>query len=132
MNRYVLLLPLVLFAALALMLGLGLTLNTSQVNSPLVGKPAPEFAAPSLQTPGATVHLSDLDGQVAVVNVWASWCTTCREEHPYLMALSRQGVPIYGIDYKDERPKAIAWLEKYGNAYQAVAFDAEGKVGMDW
>lgn len=132
MKRYLLLLPLILFGAMALMLGVGLKLDSSQVNSPLVGKPAPEFQAPSLQNPGRNVQLSDLKGQVALVNVWASWCTTCRQEHPYLMALSEQGVPIYGIDYKDERAEAIAWLEKYGNAYQAVAFDAEGRVGMDW
>ncbi|MCO6441050.1 MAG: DsbE family thiol:disulfide interchange protein [Nitrococcus mobilis] len=132
MKRYLLLLPLILFGAVAVMLGVGLTLNTSQVNSPLVGKPAPDFQAPSLQTPERSVQLSDLSGQVALVNIWASWCTTCRQEHPYLMALSEQGIPIYGIDYKDERPKALAWLEQYGNAYRAIAFDAQGRVGMDW
>ena len=132
MRRYLLFLPLVLFGALALMLGVGLTLNTSQVNSPLVGKPAPDFQVPSLHTPERSLQLSDFKGEVALVNVWASWCITCREEHPYLMALSQQGVPIYGIDYKDERSKAIAWLEQYGNAYREVGFDSDGKVGMNW
>lgn len=131
MKRYLLLLPLIVFGAMALMLGVGLTSNTSQVNSPLVGKPAPEFRVSNLQTPGSSLQLSDLKGQVALVNVWASWCTTCRQEHPYLMALSQQGVPIYGIDYKDERPKAIAWLERYGNAYKEVGFDSDGEVGMN-
>lgn len=132
MKRYLLLLPLVVFGAMALMLAAGLALNTSQVNSPLVGKPAPEFQASNLQTPGRSLRLSDLKGQVALVNIWASWCTTCRQEHPYLMALSQQGVPIYGIDYKDKRSDAIAWLKQYGNAYEAVGFDPDGKIGMDW
>lgn len=132
MKRYLLFLPLVLFGVLTLMLGVGLTLNTSQVNSPLVGKPAPDFQVPNLHTPERSLQLSDFKGEVALVNVWASWCITCREEHPYLMALSQQGVPIYGIDYKDERSKAIAWLEQYGNAYQEVGFDSDGKVGMNW
>lgn len=132
MKRYLLVVPLVLFGGLALMLGVGLTLDTSEVSSPLVGKPAPEFQAPGLQDSASGVALSDLKGEVALINIWASWCATCRQEHPYLMALSRQGVPIYGIDYKDERAKAIAWLEEFGNAYQAVGFDPDGKVGMDW
>ncbi|MDN5849795.1 MAG: DsbE family thiol:disulfide interchange protein [Nitrococcus sp.] len=132
MKRTLLFLPLILFGAMALMLGLGLTSDPSQVESPLVGKPAPEFQVPGLRNPGSSVQLSDFEGEVALINVWASWCTTCRQEHPYLMALSENGVPIYGIDYKDERSKAISWLERYGSPYQAVGFDRKGEVGMDW
>lgn len=130
MRRY--LVPLIVFGAITLMLGVGLTLNTSQVKSPLVGKPAPEFQAPDLQSPKQSLRLDDIKGQVALINIWASWCTTCLQEQPYLMALSQQGVPIYGIDYKDERPKAKAWLNQYGNAYRAIGFDADGRIGLDW
>lgn len=132
MKRYLLLLPLIVFGAMALILGVGLTLNPSQVSSPLVGKPAPEFQLSNLRAADRSVQLSDLKGQVALVNVWASWCTTCRQEHPYLMALSQQGVPIYGIDYKDKRSEAIAWLKQYGDAYREVGFDPDGKAGMNW
>lgn len=132
MKRSLLLLPLVLFGFLMWMLGVGLTLNTSKVDSPLVGKPAPEFKTPLLRAPQRSLQLSDLKGEVVLLNVWASWCAPCRKEQPYLMALAQRGVPIYGINYKDERSQAIAWLERYGDVYEAVGFDPDGEVGMTW
>lgn len=129
MKRF--LIPLVVFVVLAALLGVGLTLQPDEVPSPLVGRAAPEFTAESLRDPQRRVSLHDLRGQVSVLNVWASWCTACLDEHPYVMALADE-VPVYGLNYKDERAKAIAWLDRHGDSYAASAYDPDGEVGLEW
>ncbi len=124
--------PLLLFLALAGLLYKGLSLDPHRVPSPLIGKPAPAFSLPRLQQPDAVLSSDDLKGKVSLLNVWATWCVACRAEHPLLVQLARQGVPIYGLNYKDKRPDAQRWLQRYGNPYLANAFDADGRVGIDW
>ncbi len=127
------LLPLGLFAALLILLGIGLTLNPREVPSPLVGRPAPTFTLPRLDDPETPFDSAErLRGRVSLFNVWASWCVACRQEHPFLMQLARQGVTIYGLDYKDTREAGLQWIERLGNPYRAVAFDTDGKVAIDW
>jgi cytochrome c biogenesis protein CcmG/thiol:disulfide interchange protein DsbE len=130
MKRY--LIPLAVFLAVAVALGIGLTLDPSRVPSPLIGKPAPAFSAPDLHHPTRTVTMADLKGRVALVNVWASWCAACLDEHPYVKELAETGVPIYGINYKDTRKDALEWLDRYGNAYVTSILDADGRIGLDW
>ena len=126
-------LPLVIFVALALLLGVGLQLNPREVPSPLVNKAAPAFSLPQLHQPEQTLGPEALRGQVWLLNVWASWCTSCRLEHPVLVDLARGAqVPIYGLNYKDKRDDALAWLQRFGNPYQATVFDPKGLVGLDY
>ncbi|CAI8948929.1 DsbE family thiol:disulfide interchange protein [Methylocaldum szegediense] len=127
------LIPLVVFAVMVIFLGIGLTLNPREVPSPFIGKPAPTFNLPQVADANKTLSTDDLKGEVSLVNVWASWCTSCREEHPVLLQLAEQNiVPIYGLNYKDERDNALAWLQRLGDPYTASAFDPEGKTGIDW
>lgn len=125
------LIPLVVFLVLAVFLGIGLMLRPNEVPSPMIGKPAPAFSAPRLYNPEQTLTEADLQGEVSVLNVFASWCVPCREEHPYVSALAER-VPVYGLNYKDERADSVAWLQRFGNAYRAIAYDRDGKIGMDW
>lgn len=125
--------PLILFVVMVVFLAIGLKLDPREVPSPFIGKPAPAFVLPQLEEPGKTFGQADLKGQVSLFNVWASWCVSCRQEHPLLIELSRQGVvPIYGLNYKDEREAGMEWLKRLGNPYLLSAFDADGKVGIDW
>lgn len=127
------LIPLSVFALLLLLLGIGLKLDPREVPSPFVGKPAPPFVLPTVQAAGKTLSTEEFHGKVSLLNVWASWCVSCRQEHPLLLELAKSGqVPIYGLNYKDERDAATAWLTRFGDPYQASAFDADGKVGIDW
>ncbi len=127
------LLPLGLFVGLVVLLAVGLTLNPREVPSPLIGKPAPQFQLPSLDDPNQTVSSDIFKGKVTLLNVWASWCVACRQEHPFLLELARQGeVSIVGLNYKDTREAAHGWLTNLGNPYQINAFDADGKVAIDW
>jgi cytochrome c biogenesis protein CcmG/thiol:disulfide interchange protein DsbE len=129
-SRYILL---AVFLALVVLLGVGLKLNPREVPSPLIGKPAPAFALPQLHEPGKTFAPADMRGRVWMLNVWASWCVSCRQEHPVLMELSRSGlVPIYGLDYKDQTDDAAKWLQQFGNPYKLSAVDAKGQVGIDY
>jgi cytochrome c biogenesis protein CcmG, thiol:disulfide interchange protein DsbE len=131
MTRFAL--PIAIFAALIALLGVGLTLNPREVPSPLVGKPAPHFDLPQLHTAAKTFSEKDVLGKVWVLNVWASWCVSCREEHPVLLDLARSGaVPIYGLDYKDKREDGLAWLKTMGDPYRLSIFDADGRVGIDY
>jgi len=131
MNRY--LLPLGIFVALLLLLGVGLSLNPREVPSPLIGKPAPAFQLPQLHQPEKTLSSRELQGKVWVLNVWASWCVACREEHPVLADFARSGIaPVYGLNYKDQRNDAVAWLKRFGDPYQVSMFDADGRVGIDY
>jgi cytochrome c biogenesis protein CcmG/thiol:disulfide interchange protein DsbE len=127
------LIPLSLFLLLAVFLAVGLRLNPREVPSPLIGKPAPEFTLPTLHQPEATISRKDLLGQVWILNVWASWCVACREEHPAVVEFGRRKiVPIYGLNYKDTRDAGMQWLARLGNPYVASLFDADGKLGIDF
>ena len=131
MNKH--LLPLGIFIALVVMLGVGLTLNPREVPSPLIGKPAPDFKLPHLQQPEKSFSPGEARGKVWVLNVWASWCGACRQEHPLLTDLARSGVaPLVGLDYKDTGPDARRWLAEHGDPYLLTAVDADGRVGIDY
>lgn len=131
MRRF--LLPFMAFLVLLAFLVIGLGLNPREVPSPLIGKPAPAFALPRLHAPDQTVSAQQMAGQVWIFNVWASWCVACREEHPVLMDLARTaGVPVVGLNYKDDRAQGIAWLAQHGNPYAMSAFDGDGRVGIDY
>ena len=131
MKRY--LLPLLVFVVLVGFLAVGLTLKPREVPSPLIGKPAPAFSLPLLDAPDQSLSAQDLRGKVWLLNVWASWCVACRQEHPLLVEMSKTGtVPIYGLNYKDKRPDALQWLEKFGNPYKQSISDTAGLVGIDY
>jgi len=131
MNRY--LIPLAVFIGLAVLLGIGLSLNPREVPSPLIDKPSPAFVLPTLDDPGRTLSSETFKGQVSLFNVWASWCVACRQEHPLLVELGKTGqVPIYGLNYKDTKADADRWLRRYGNPYIDSGFDVAGKAGFDW
>jgi len=120
------------FIALVVVLGVGLSLNPREVPSPLVGKPVPAFDAERLRFPDLRISNADLAGQVSLVNVWATWCVGCRVEHPLLVRIANEAaIPIYGINYKDQRPAALQWLQRFGDPYVASAYDADGRVGLD-
>lgn len=124
--------PLFVFLGIVAFLLRGLGMDPHKVPSPLIDKPAPQFRLPKLTDPARMVTTEELlRGHVSLFNVWATWCVACRQEHPVLMQLARQ-VPIYSLDYKDSRPEALAWLRTYGDPYVATAFDADGRVGIDW
>lgn len=127
------LLPLAVFIILVVFLGIGLTLNPRQVPSPLIDKPAPVFHLQQLYDSSKTLSSKDNLGKVWMLNVWASWCVACRDEHPVLVELSKLGiVPIYGLNYKDQRDTAMQWLRQYGNPYETSIVDADGKVGINY
>jgi len=123
-----------IFGVLVALLAVGLKLDPREVPSPLIGKPAPQFQLPLLQEPGKTFSAKDELGSVWLLNVWASWCVSCREEHPVLVSYSKRGggVPLYGLNYKDQRADGMRWLARYGNPYRASFFDADGRVGIDY
>lgn len=127
------LIPLGIFLTLVVFLGVGLHRDPREVPSPLIGKPAPAFALTRLDDPAQTVRRDDMLGKVWMLNVWASWCVACREEQPLMVEFARQKLlPIYGLDYKDERPAAMKWLSSFGNPYDVSLFDQEGRVGIDF
>lgn len=133
MKRWLFFIPLVSFVVLACFLGAGLLLDPKEVPSPLIGKPAPSFDIGRLDNADAMLRNADMQGHVWMLNVWASWCTACRQEHPVLMEFARsQAIPMYGLNYKDERHAATAWLAHFGNPYGASLFDPTGRVGMDF
>ncbi len=127
------LIPLAVFLVLAAFLAKGLKLDPREVPSPLIGKPAPGFALTRLDNANTTLRREDLLGRVWILNVWASWCGACRDEHPLLVEFSRRKlVPVYGLNYKDERRDGMAWLARFGNPYEASLFDQDGRVGIDY
>ena len=131
MRRF--LIPLALFFVLVAFLAVGLRLKPREVPSPFIGKPAPAFTLSQLHLPESSFSPADLHGQVWLLNVWASWCVSCRQEHPVLMELAKHGLaPIVGLDYKDEREPAKAWLAEHGNPYRLSVWDRDGKVGIDF
>ncbi|MDE2612209.1 MAG: DsbE family thiol:disulfide interchange protein [Burkholderiales bacterium] len=133
MKRWFFIVPLAAFAVLLGFLAVGLRLDPREVPSPLIGKPAPQFKLARLDDPAQSVARADLLGKVWMLNVWASWCVACREEHPLLVEFSRRKlVPIYGLNYKDQRDAAERWLTRLGNPYDASLTDADGRVGIDF
>ncbi len=125
--------PLVLFVVLAVFLALGLNLNPRDIPSPFIDKPAPVFSAPKLTAPTEKLSTTDLKGKVWLFNVWASWCVSCREEHPVLNQLAKQhAVEIIGLNYKDEPDAAKKWLDTLGNPYTVSIMDQDGRIGIDW
>ena len=126
-------LPAVIFFGLVILFGSGLGSDPSLIPSPFIDKPSPEFELPKLREPNKTISSADLQGEVTVFNVWASWCVACRYEHELLLSMSREkNIRIVGLNYKDERPEAIAWLNRLGDPYEKSAHDYEGKVGIDF
>lgn len=129
------LLPFAAFVALVVLFAFGLnpSRDIHALPSPLIGKPAPEFALADVLDPAHLVSNKTLKGQVYVLNFWATWCVPCRQEHEALLAISRQHVvPLIGLDYRDDRERAKQWLEQLGNPYTAVASDADGRASIDW
>jgi len=126
-------LPLSAFVGIAILLAIGLTMDPSEVPSPLIDKPVPVFELPPVQGRKLGLASGDLEGQVSLVNVFASWCVACRQEHPLLMKLSRQDfVPIHGLNYKDKPDDAAGWLDALGDPYTRTGADVNGRIGIDW
>ena len=125
--------PLIVFVALVALLWRGLSLDPREVPSPFIGKPAPGFSLPLLNDPASTLAPDDLKGEVWLLNVWASWCVSCRAEHQVVTRLVREhGLKILGLNYKDENSAAADWLKRFGDPYFASVVDADGNVGIDW
>jgi len=125
--------PLLVFAALVAFFAVGLTRDPREVPSPFIDKPAPAFRLEQLHEPKAAFAPEDMKGKVWMMNVWASWCVSCRVEHPLLVDLARRNVvPIVGLNYKDKREDGIGWLAKFGNPYTLSAHDVEGRAGIDY
>lgn len=125
--------PLLLFAALALLLWRGLSLDPRKLDSPLVGRPAPVFALPEHGSPQRTGGPQNYRGQVWLLNVWASWCAVCIQEHPFLTELARNsGIPLVGLNWKDPPDNAARWLARWGDPYRVSYTDLDGRAGIDW
>jgi cytochrome c biogenesis protein CcmG/thiol:disulfide interchange protein DsbE len=132
MNKLVLI-PLVLFMGLVVFLLIGLQRDPHAVPSPLINRPAPDFKLSQLREPNKTFSPQEMRGKVWVLNFWGTWCVACRDEHPLLMQYAKTGaVPIYGVDYKDERAKAMQMLEEEGDPYVLSVSDPEGRVAIDY
>lgn len=137
MNKNILFIPLVLFLLLAAALLYQLTRNAdgddpTRLESALIGKPVPVFKLESLESPGKTFDQAVLhNGQPLLLNVWATWCPTCRAEHQYLNTLAQQGIRVVGLNYKDNRQKAVNWLNTLGNPYALSLYDGNGMLGLD-
>jgi cytochrome c biogenesis protein CcmG/thiol:disulfide interchange protein DsbE len=127
------LIPLILFLGLVVFLAIGLGRDPHEVPSPLINKPAPTLQLQQLKDPSKSFSAQEMRGKVWLLNVWASWCIACREEHPMLLELARSGaVPIYGLNYKDKREDAISWLNDLGDPYVLSVSDLDGRVGIDY
>lgn len=126
-------LPLAVFLVLVFLLWYGLKLDPRKIPSTFINKPLPTFKATDLWDKGKVLTEKDLNGQVTLINVWATWCGTCQEEHSVLLAIARQHkVRMLGLDYKDDSQAAKTWLAQYGNPYQAVGVDSDGRIAIDW
>ena len=127
------LVPLLIFIILVAFLAIGLNRDPHEVPSPLINKAAPAFDIAQLEQPNKNFSPVSMKGQVWILNVWASWCVACREEHPVLVELAKSQIaPVIGLDYKDKREDALAMLARQGNPYALSAFDGNGRVGIDY
>ena len=125
--------PLLIFAVIGAFLAVGLKLDPREVPSPLIDKPAPAFNAPRLLVMNGSIGTQELAGQVWILNVFASWCVACRAEHGLLIDLAaKRTVTLVGLNYKDDPTDARSWLRELGNPYDAIAVDADGRIGLDW
>lgn len=132
MKKLILFVPLIIFLGMGFFLYQGLFLNPKVLESALEGKPVPYFELEQLELPTKMITNKDLIGKVAMLNVWGTWCPACKYEHPYLMVLARnQQIPIYGINYRDEREMALEELAQQGNPYEINIFDKDGRLGLD-
>jgi len=132
MNNKLFLLPIVFILVLGFFLWRGLSLDPRKIPSPLVNKPMPTFSLPRVHTPEKTLSTQDLLGQPYLLNVWASWCVACRQEHPLLMEMSRQGeVRLIGLNYKDQRNDAVNFLSSMGDPYEMSLSDLDGRIGIE-
>ena len=132
MNR-LLLLPLVLFLGLAAFLLVGLRHDPHEIPSPLINKAAPDFRLSQLREPIKTFSPQEMRGKVWVLNFWGTWCVACRDEHPLLLQYAKSGaLPIYGVDYKDDRAAALQMLEEEGNPYTMTLSDPDGRTSIDY
>jgi cytochrome c biogenesis protein CcmG/thiol:disulfide interchange protein DsbE len=130
MKKY--LVPLAIFVVLGLLLAYGLNLDPRKIPSPLIGKSLPAFSLTTVADPARKVGRDDLLGRAYLLNVWASWCVACRQEHPFLNELTRnKTVPIIGLNYKDKREDALGWLGSLGNPYELSLADNDGRLGID-
>ncbi|REL31782.1 DsbE family thiol:disulfide interchange protein [Thalassotalea euphylliae] len=132
MGKVIRFLPLIVFIALGAVLYRGLFLKPQELPSALVGEPVPAFSLPSLKNADTVLTPADLSGDIVLLNVWATWCPSCRYEHPYLLDLAKSGqVSLYGLNYKDERQAALKWLDDLGDPYLLNVFDEAGRLGLD-
>jgi cytochrome c biogenesis protein CcmG, thiol:disulfide interchange protein DsbE len=133
LRRLGFLLPVVVFVVVAVGLGIGLTRNPQEIPSALIGRPVPGFSLPPVQGRALGLSSADLKGEVSLVNVFASWCTACRDEHPLFMQLEKEGVvPLHGLNYKDRPEDAAKWLDELGDSYTRTGADLDGRVAIDW
>ncbi|MGH6701844.1 MAG: DsbE family thiol:disulfide interchange protein [Bradyrhizobium sp.] len=128
--RYVV--PVVAFAALALTFGWALNHNPREIPSALIGKAVPQFVLPPVKGRALGFSSADLVGEASLVNVFASWCVACREEHPLLLRLNQERIPIHGLNYKDNPDDAAKWLDTFGDPYIRTGADTNGRVAIDW
>lgn len=136
MQRLKLFIPLAIFAVLAVLFWRGLSIDPTAMPSALIDKPVPKFSLPALREPAkgqseALLNESLFIGRVSLLNIWATWCVSCRVEHPFLVELAEQGVPIVGVNYKDESGAARQWLQDLGDPYEHNIVDADGYLGLD-
>ena len=131
MNRFIL--PLIAVIILIGVLAMGLQSDPSLLPSQYLGKPAPKFNLETLKDPSRRISSADLVGEVSIVNIWATWCVGCRAEHGFLMRLAeRETIPIFAVNWRDNRNDALQWLQQFGDPYVASGFDEDGRVGIDW
>ncbi len=125
--------PLGIFGVLLVFLAIGLTRDPHEIPSPLIGKPAPIFSAPLLETPAQQLSSKDMLGKVWLLNTWASWCVACRDEHPILVEFAKSKMlTIVGLDYKDKDRDGQQWLARFGNPYDMAVADRDGRIGIDF
>ncbi|MGA8206237.1 MAG: DsbE family thiol:disulfide interchange protein [Woeseiaceae bacterium] len=125
--------PVLAFAALVVLLSLGLREDPSRLPSPFIGKPAPRLDLPTLADSSKRITNADFAGKTVLVNVWATWCVSCRDEHRFLLELAKsKAIPIYGINWRDTSAEAKNWLQQLGNPYTEIGEDRDGRAGIDW